>query len=242
MTTIGLIGGMSWESSLVYYRALNRAVRERRGRLHSADVLLRSLDFEAVVQLQKANRWDAAGAMLGEAARGLAAGGADCVLICTNTMHLVSDAVKAAAGIPLIDIIDATGAAIAAAGSRKPLLLATRYTMEHGFYAQQMGRSGIAVMTPATAADRGVIHDIIFDELCLGVVRSDSRAAARRIVEEGLAAGADSVILGCTELCLLLDETTLDCPVFDSTAIHVAAALDFVAEKDRTTGLAEQAA
>ncbi|MBB5755146.1 aspartate/glutamate racemase family protein [Prosthecomicrobium pneumaticum] len=230
MATIGLIGGMSWESTLVYYRRLNEAVRARRGGLHSADILLRSLDFESVVALQKAGRWDAAGALLGEAAAGLARGGADCVLICTNTMHLVSGAVREAAGIPLIDIIDETGRAIRAAGFERPLLLATRYTMEHGFYARQMReRSGLDVMTPAAAEDRGAIHGIIFEELCQGIVRPDSRAAAERIIADGLAGGADCVILGCTELCLLLDEAALPCPVFDSTGIHVEAALAFAA-------------
>lgn len=228
MTTIGLIGGMSWESTLVYYRQLNERVRASRGKHHSADILLRSLDFEHVIELQKAGRWDAAGKMLGDAAAGLEAGGADCILICTNTMHIVSGMVEAAVGIPLIDIIDETGGEIRKSGFYRPLLLATRYTMEHGFYARQMHeRSSIEVMTPLTAQDRTIVHDIIFDELCHGIVRPESAAAVKTVVASAREAGADCVILGCTELCLLLDEKALGCPVFDSTSIHVEAALAF---------------
>lgn len=227
MKTIGLIGGMSWESTLVYYRLLNEGVRARRGALHSADVLLRSLDFEPVVALQKAGRWDAAGALLGSAGAGLARAGADCVLICTNTMHLVSEAVERAAGVPLIDIIAETGRAVASAGCRRPLLLATRYTMEHGFYADRMrARAGVDVLVPE-AADRALVHGIIFDELCHGTVRDASRDALTAAIARGVAAGADGVILGCTEICLLLDPHRLEVPGFDSTALHVDAALDF---------------
>ena len=227
MKTIGLIGGMSWESTLVYYRMLNEGVRARRGALHSAAVLLHSLDFESVVRLQKAGRWDEAGAMLGAAGAGLARAGADCVLICTNTMHLVSGPVARAAGVPLIDIIAETGRELAAAGRRRPLLLATRYTMEQGFYAERMrAGAGIDVLVPG-ADDRATVHGIIFDELCQGLVRETSRRAMLDVIARGVAAGADSVILGCTEICLLLDPARLPVPGFDSTAIHAAAALDF---------------
>ncbi|MGI3902924.1 MAG: aspartate/glutamate racemase family protein [Janthinobacterium lividum] len=227
MKTIGLIGGMSWESTLVYYRLLNEGVRARLGALHSADVLLRSLDFQSVVSLQRAGRWDAAGALLGSAGAGLARAGADCVLICTNTMHLVSEAVERAAGVPLIDIIAETGREIAAAGRRKPLLLATRYTMEHGFYAERMRRgSGIEVLVPGVE-DRALMHGVIFDELCHGEIRDGSRARVLEVIACGVAAGADSVILGCTEICLLLDPDSLPVPGFDSTRIHARAALDF---------------
>ena len=233
METIGLIGGMSWESTLVYYRMLNEGVRARRGGLHSAAVLLHSLDFESVVRLQKAGRWDEAGTMLGAAGAGLARAGADCVLICTNTMHLVSEPVERAAGVPLIDIIAETGRDIAAAGCRRPLLLATRYTMEHGFYARRMrAGTGIDVVVPA-ADDRGLVHDIIFDELCQGLVRESSRARMMDVIARGVAAGADSVILGCTEICLLLDPGALPVPGFDSTAIHARAALDFALGAER---------
>ncbi|RYC33863.1 aspartate/glutamate racemase family protein [Lichenibacterium minor] len=227
MKTIGLIGGMSWESTLVYYRLLNEGVRARRGALHSADVLLHSLDFEAVVRLQKAGRWDEAGALLGRAGAGLARAGADCLLICTNTMHLVSGAVERAGGVPLIDIIAETGRAVASAGCRRPLLLATRYTMEHGFYADRMrDAAGIDPMVP-DAEDRALVHGIIFDELCQGIVRDASRARLMEAIGRGVARGADGVILGCTEICLLLDPDRLPVRGFDSTAIHAAAALDF---------------
>ena len=227
MKTIGLIGGMSWESTAVYYRLLNEAVRARRGALHSAPILLHSVDFEEVVRLQKAGRWDAAGALLARAGAGLAGAGADCLLICTNTMHLVSDAVAQAAGVPIVDIIVETGRTIAGAGRRRPLLLATRYTMEHGFYAERMkAASGVEVMVPEEP-DRTLVHDVIFDELCKGVVRDASRAAMIDVIRRGMAAGADSVILGCTEICLLLDPARLPCPGFDSTGIHVGAALAF---------------
>ncbi len=240
MKTIGLIGGMSWESTLVYYRLLNEGVRARLGALHSADVLLRSLDFESVVSLQKAGRWDAAGALLGSAGAGLARAGADCVLICTNTMHLVSEAVAEAAGVPLIDIIAETGRSMARAGCRRPLLLATRYTMEHGFYAERMRRSaGIDVMVPG-AEDRALVHGVIFDELCHGEIRDASRARMLEVIARGVAAGADGVILGCTEICLLLDPDALVVPGFDSTRIHAAAALDFALD-DAGTALRDAA-
>lgn len=233
MAMIGLIGGMSWESSLVYYRLLNEGVRKSRGGQHSAEILMHSVDFAAIVALQKAGRWDEAGTRLATIAARLEQGGADCVLICTNTMHLVADAVRGAISVPLIDIIAETGAAIRGAGLTRPLLLATRYTMEHGFYAERLrNAAGIEVMVPDAAEDRALVHDVIFSELCQGVVHDTSRGALKRIVEAGRAAGADSVILGCTELCLLLDQATLGCPLFDSTRIHVEAALAFAERTD----------
>ncbi|RJF87064.1 aspartate/glutamate racemase family protein [Oleomonas cavernae] len=233
MKMIGLIGGMSWESTAVYYRQINEAMRQRLGSLHSADIILRSVDFEQVVKLQRADSWDEAGAMLGDAAAGLVRAGADCVLICTNTMHLVADQVGAQAGVPLINIIDETGRVIAASGRRRPLLLATRYTMEHGFYTQRLGRQGgIEALVP-NEIDRAAVHSIIFEELCQGIVRESSRARLMEIVARGIAAGADSVILGCTEICLLLDPDALPVQGFDSTAIHARAAVDFALAADR---------
>ncbi|WP_082652594.1 aspartate/glutamate racemase family protein [Aureimonas sp. AU12] len=227
MKRIGLIGGMSWESTAVYYRMLNEAVRARAGGLASADVLIHSLDFAEVVALQKAGRWDLAGALLAESAGRLERAGADCVLICTNTMHLVSQTVASAVAIPLIDIIEETGAALANAGIRRPLLLATRYTMEHGFYADRMeAHCGIRPIVP-NEADRASVHGIIFEELCAGRVLDGSRKALKAIIARGRAAGADSVILGCTEICLSLDPGALELPGFDSTAIHAAAAIRF---------------
>jgi len=239
--TIGLIGGMSWESTLVYYRLLNEGVRARLGALHSADVLLHSLDFESVVRLQTAGRWDEAGTLLGAAGAGLVRAGADCVLICTNTMHLVSEAVERASRVRLVDIIVETGRAVTATGRRRPLLLATRYTMEHGFYADRMrGACGLDVVVPE-AADRTLVHDVIFDELCRGIVREESRARLLEAIGRGVAAGADSVILGCTEICLLLDPGTLPVPGFDSTALHVEAALAFALDGAAGDGLCEAA-
>jgi aspartate racemase len=225
MKTIGLIGGMSWESTAVYYRLINTLVRERLGGLRSAEILLRSIDFDRVVALQRAGDWDGAGALLGDVAEALVKGGADSVLICTNTMHLVADQVAARPGVRLIHVIDETAAAICAAGCRRPLLLATAYTMEHGFYRDRMAAYGLQIQVP-DAAGRAAVHSVIFDELCRGIVRAESRARLMAIVAQGVAAGADSVILGCTEICLLLDPDALGCPGFDSTAIHARAAVD----------------
>ncbi|WP_152046422.1 aspartate/glutamate racemase family protein [Aureimonas psammosilenae] len=227
MKTIGLIGGMSWESSAVYYRLLNEAARARFGGLASADVLLHSLDFSAVVALQKAGRWDLAADMLAASAGKLQLAGADCVLICTNTMHLVADQVAATLSVPLIDIVAETGAAITASGRHRPLLLATRYTMEHGFYAKRMQEtSGISPIVP-NEEDRALVHRVIFDELCQGIVSQASREAMLAVVERGRMAGADCVILGCTEICLLLDPDALVLPGFCSTRIHADAAARF---------------
>ncbi|MCV6584553.1 MAG: aspartate/glutamate racemase family protein [Marinibacterium sp.] len=226
MNTIGLIGGMSWESTATYYRMINEGIRDASGGLSSADLLLHSLDFSRVVALQQAGQWDAAGQMLGRAGAGLQAAGADCLLICTNTMHLVADDVRRMTNVPLIDIIDETASALKAAGKRRPLLLATRYTMEHGFYADQMGRHGIDVTVPG-ASDRGIVHDVIFDELCQGQLQDRSRQNYARIVEDARADGADAVILGCTEISLLVGPSDLALPCFDSTEIHARAAIRF---------------
>jgi len=226
MKTIGLIGGMSWESTATYYRYINEAVRNELGGLASAGVILNSLDFSSVVALQKADRWEEAGVLLGSAGAGLARAGADCVLICTNTMHLVADKVARMSGVPLIDIIDETAAALVADGRKRPLLLATRYTMEHGFYSNRMAAHEIDVVVP-DAGDRLAVHEIIFNELCQGVVREESRASLHRIIAKSAASGADSVILGCTEIQLLIDANELALPGYDSTAIHADAAVRF---------------
>ncbi|SON57891.1 Aspartate racemase [Hartmannibacter diazotrophicus] len=224
MKTIGLIGGMSFESSAVYYRLVNEQVRAALGSLHSAEVLMHSVDFQTIVDMQKAGRWDLAAERLASVAKGLERAGAGCILICTNTMHLVADEVAGEISIPLINIIDETASALRASGVRRPLLLATRYTMEHGFYTERMARHGLSPMTP-DAAGRALVHDIIFNELCAGIVREESRAALLRLIEQAKADGADAVILGCTEICLILDPANLPLPGFDSTAIHAAAAV-----------------
>jgi aspartate racemase len=226
MRKIGLIGGMSFEASAVYYRLINEAVRQRLGGLHSAELLLHSVDFQRIVELQQAGRWTDAGALLAAVARGLEGAGADCVLICANTMHLVADAVAEAIGVPLVHIIDETARHLLAASCRKPLLLATRYTMEHGFYAERMQRHGITLSVPS-AEGRTLTHDIIFKELCAGQVLAPSREVLLGLIDEARADGADAVILGCTELCLILDPAQLCLPAFDSTAIHATAAVDF---------------
>lgn len=238
MRTIGLIGGMSWESTAVYYRQINEIVRTRLGGLASARIAMQSLDFAEVVALQKSDRWDDAAALLSDAARRLEGAGADCILICTNTMHLVADAVAASVSVPLIDIRQETGLTLAAAGKRRPLLLATRYTMEHGFYADYMrAEFGIEVVVPSEI-DRAKIHSVIFDELCCGIVKEESRHALEKIIQRGRDAGADCVILGCTEICLSLTDDNVALPVFDSTTIHSRAAvahalgMDFTSEQD----------
>ncbi len=243
MKRIGLIGGMSWESTATYYRLLNEAVREARSPLASADVLLHSLDFSAVVALQKAGRWDAAAEMLADSARRLERAGADCVLICTNTMHLVSAEVEAAVSIPLIDIIRETGRTLRAHGHSRPLLLATRYTMEHGFYADRMEReAGFRPLVP-DETDRALVHRVIFEELCAGRVDPASARAFEAVVERGRAAGADSVVLGCTEIGLLIDPERLALPGFCSTQIHADAATRFaLGEENGSNKLRERIA
>ncbi|MBI5131094.1 MAG: aspartate/glutamate racemase family protein [Rhodopseudomonas palustris] len=227
MKTIGLIGGMSWESTAVYYRRLNERVRSVCGGLHSAEILLRSVDFDSIVAMQTAGDWDGATRMLQKIARDLEAAGADCVLICTNTMHKIADAVQSAIEIPLLNIIDVCAQQLKAAGARRPLLLATRYTMEHDFYRERMSRRhGLVPLVPE-ADDRTAVHDIIFGELCCGIIRDDSRQRYLEIIARGRAAGADSVILGCTEIGLLLRPENIDLPAFDTTLLHADAAVDF---------------
>ncbi|MBC2774795.1 aspartate/glutamate racemase family protein [Rhizobium sp. AQ_MP] len=226
MKTIGLIGGMSFESSAVYYRQVNEAVRARLGGLASAEVLMHSVNFEEIVALQKMGRWDLAAKRLADVARGLEQAGAACVLICTNTMHMVADEVEAALSVPLIDIIDETARALKAGGAKRPLLLATRYTMEQPFYAERMKRHGIEIMVPDEAG-RAATHGIIFDELCAGRILDPSRDRLIEIIKTAKADGADSVILGCTEICLILDPVKLPLSGYDSTTIHAEAAVEF---------------
>lgn len=226
MRTIGLIGGMSWESTAVYYRLINEAIRDRLGGLHSGKIAMHSVDFDDVVRLQKADRWDEAAKLLGSAGAGLVRAGADCVLICTNTMHMVSEPVAKLSGVPLIDIIDVTADALNKAGIKKPLLLATRYTMEHGFYSDRMKAHGLTVSTP-DAEGRQLIHDVIFEELCQGKLEDTSHARVMGLIDKAVADGADGIILGCTEISLLIDPDSLPVRGFDSTRIHAAAAVDF---------------
>ncbi|ALN83380.1 putative aspartate/glutamate racemase [Lysobacter capsici] len=222
--TLGLLGGMSWESTLPYYRVINETVRERLGGLHSARLLLYSVDFAEVERLQHAGDWDAAGALLGRAARSLRDGGAELLVICTNTMHKVADAVETASGLPLLHIADPTGAAIRAAGLTKIGLLGTRFTMEQAFYRQRLiERHGLDVIVPDDDG-RELVHKVIYEELCLGRIRDESREAYRRIIAELAARGAQGVILGCTEIGLLIGPADVEVPLFDTTALHARAA------------------
>lgn len=226
MRKLGLIGGMSFEGSAIYYRKINEAVRERLGGLHSADILMHSVDFQTIVDMQKSGRWDDAGQYLASVARGLERAGADCVMLCAVTMHLVAPAVEAAITVPFIHIVDVTAERMKAAGCRKPLLLATRYTMENGFYPARMERHDIEVMVP-DAEGRTLTHDIIFNELCAGKVLEPSREVLVGLIEKAKVEGADSLIFGCTEICMILKPDNLPMLGFDSTDIHVAAAVEF---------------
>lgn len=224
MKTLGLLGGMSWESTLPYYRLINETVRERLGGLHSARLLLYSVDFAEVERLQHAGDWDAAGRLLGQAARCLRDGGAQLLVICTNTMHKVADAVEAASGLPLLHIADPTGAAIRAAGLSRIGLLGTRFTMEQEFYRQRLiERHGLDVIVP-DAAGRDLVHRVIYEELCLGRIRDESRQAYREVIAGLVARGAQGVILGCTEIGLLIGSGDVEIPLFDTTALHARAA------------------
>jgi len=224
LRTLGLLGGMSWESTLPYYRLINQTVRERLGGLHSARLLLYSVDFAQVERLQHAGDWDAAGALLGGAARSLRDGGAQLLVICTNTMHKVADAVEQAAQLPLLHIADPTGAAIRAAGLGRIGLLGTRFTMAQDFYRQRLQqRHGLDVLVPGEA-EREAVHRIIYDELCLGVIREESRQIYRDVIAGLVARGAQGAILGCTEIGLLIGEGDVDVPLFDTAALHARAA------------------
>ncbi len=226
MKSIGLIGGMSWESTVLYYQTINREVARRLGGLHSGRIQLCSLDFAQVAAGQQANDWDGLARQLGEAAQGLTRAGADCVLIATNTMHKVAPQVQAAIEVPLLHIADATAAAIGRAGCRRVALLGTRYTMEQPFYREHLARAGIETLVPE-AADRNAVHQIIFDELCRGQVLDRSRQTLQAIVERLTRQGAEGVVLGCTELPLLLGPADVPLPVFDTTTLHALAAVDF---------------
>ncbi len=224
MQTIGLIGGMSWESSALYYRLLNQGVRSQLGGLHSAECLLLSVDFADVEAMQAEGRWDDAAQLLASAARDLESGGADLLLLCTNTMHKVADEVQAAVTIPLLHLADATAQAVKAAGHTRVGLLGTAFTMEQDFYVGRLRANALDVVVPL-GEDRAVVHRIIYDELCLGEVRDLSRDEYRRIIAGLVDAGAQGVILGCTEIELLITQADCPVPVLPTTSLHVAAAL-----------------
>lgn len=226
MKTIGIIGGMSAESTAVYYQLINRETNRRLGLNHSAEILLYSIDFERIVRLQKAGGWTEAAGILAQAALKLQNAGSEAVVLATNTMHKVADAIEAVLDVPFIHLIDVTAAALKRQGVQKAALLGTRFTMNDGFYAARMAQSGIETLVPDEAAQQE-IHRIIFEELCLGIIREEARGFYRRQIDGLKQAGAEAVILGCTEIGLLITQADSALPVFDSTGLHVQAAVDF---------------
>lgn len=222
MLTIGMLGGMSWESSAEYYRLANVLVRERLGGLHSAKVVLHSVDFAEIERMQAEGRWDDAGKALAQAATGVQAAGADFLLICTNTMHKVFDQVQAAIDVPVIHLGDTTALAIRNAGLTTVGLLGTGFTMDQPFYRERLESHGLKVLLPSTQ-DRATVHRIIYDELCVGVVRDESRRAYQDVIARF--DGAEGIILGCTEIELLISQADVPLPVFPTTRLHVEAAV-----------------
>ena len=227
MKVIGLIGGMSWESTVPYYCHINELVKQRLGGLHSARIVLYSVDFHDIEKLQHAGRWDEAGAILAAAAQALVAAGADFIVLCTNTMHKVVGAIESAVTIPVLHIADATAAEIQRAALRRVGLLATRFTMEQDFYRGRLeSQHGIDVIVP-DEGERELVHRVIYDELCLGVISDTSRERYRESIARLVERGAEGIIFGCTEIGLLVSQADSPVPVFDTAQIHAAAAVEF---------------
>lgn len=231
MKTLGLIGGMSWESTIPYYRMINEQVKQRLGGLHSARLVLYSVDFQQIEHLQRAGDWQQAGEILGAAARSLRLAGAETIVVCTNTMHKVAQQIETLGELPLLHIADATAEQIKRRGVRRIGLLGTQFTMEQDFYRGRLQQHGIEVLVPKEE-DRKIVHRIIYEELCLGIIRPESRDEYRRIINQLEQQGAEGVILGCTEITLLVGEEDARVPVFDTTAIHAAAAADYALGED----------
>jgi aspartate racemase len=229
MKTIGLIGGMSWESSLEYYRILNEETKRILGQTHSADCLMYSFDFDEVEKLQRRGDWDELTKLMVNRALDLKHGGAECIVICTNTMHLMAGAIKTATGLPLIHIADETGKAIKEKGLNKVLLLGTKFTMEGDFYKEKLKYYEIETMIP-NEADREIIHQIIYNELILGVFSDESREKYKVIIEKLAKEGAEGVILGCTEIPLLIKDADVSITVFDTTDIHAKGAVRYATD------------
>ena len=227
MQVIGLIGGMSWESTVPYYRHINEAVKARLGGLHSARLVLYSVDFQEIEHLQKTGDWARAGDILADAARALAAAGAQCIVLCTNTMHKVAPAIEAAVALPLLHIADPTADAIKRAGLSRVGLLGTRFTMEQSFYRDRLSQQhGLAVLVPPPE-DRALVHCVIFEELCLGQVLPASRLHYQRVMADLVAQGAQGIILGCTEISLLVTQADCSVPLFDTTHLHAVGAAEW---------------
>jgi aspartate racemase len=230
MKRIGLLGGMSWESSIVYYRLVNEAVRTRLGGLHSADCIFRSVDFAGIEALQKSGRWDDAAEVLAGEAQGLVDAGAELLVLCTNTMHKVADAITEAIDIPFVHIADTTADAIRAAGFTSAGLLATAYTMEQDFYVGRLRDvHGLDVLVP-NAHDRRIVHEVIYNELCVGIVEESSRREYRRIIRSLADRGAECLLFGCTEIGLLVTPTDASVRVFDTTVLHAEKAVELALE------------
>lgn len=226
MKTIGLIGGMSWQSSLEYYRIVNDLVSRRLNGLHSAKCILYSFDFEEIAEKQRKSEWGKLGEMLSNAAKSLEGSGADVILICTNTMHKVADAVAEAVNVPLLNIIDVTAERIKKAGLKKVGLLGTKFTMEDDFYRDRLKINGLSVLVPEPE-DRDFIHKVIFNELCRGILKKESKKGFLEIIEQLVTKGAEGIILGCTEIPLLVSNDDINVPLFDTTRIHAESAVEF---------------
>ncbi|HUB04153.1 MAG TPA: aspartate/glutamate racemase family protein [Solirubrobacteraceae bacterium] len=225
MKRIGLLGGMSWESSSEYYRLINEYTRERLGGLHSADCLLRSVDFAEIEQLQRDGAWERAGERLAREASALVAGGAELLVLCTNTMHRVADAITAVIDVPFVHIADTTAHAVRARGMTRVGLLATAYTMEQDFYVGRLRDLHDLVVLVPPEPDRRVVHDVIYRELCVGVVSQESREEYRRIMRALADEGAEAILFGCTEIDLLVGADDSPVPVFDTTQLHARRAV-----------------
>lgn len=226
MKTIGLIGGMSWESSSEYYRILNEEIKQRLGGLHSSKCVLYSVDFEEIEVCQRNNEWEKAAQILTGAAHSLEASGADFIIICTNTMHKVAEEIQAGVHIPLLHIADVTAQEVISKGINVVGLLGTRYTMEQDFYKARLEAQGIKVLIPEEA-DRVIVNDVIFNELCLGQILEESRANYQRIIQNLIELGAKGIILGCTEIGLLVKSEDSTVPLFDTTELHAKEAVNF---------------
>ncbi len=225
MRCIGLLGGMSWESSIEYERLINEGVRERLGGTHSADLIIRSYDFAAIEALQQTARWEDASALLAADARRLQDAGADLIVLCSNTMHVCAPAIEAAIDVPFVHLADATARAVLDAGVRTVALLGTRYTMEGEFYRERLEAHGLDVLVP-DEPDRTTVHDVIYEELVRGVLREESKRAYLDVIERLRAAGAEGVIAGCTEIELLVGADDVGVPWFPTTRLHSQAAVD----------------
>ena len=227
MKTIGLLGGMSWESTALYYKSINEGIKARLGGLHSAKISLYSVNFEEIEKLQHQGNWDETAVILGNAAKSVEAGGADFLLICTNTMHKVASEIEAAISIPILHIADATAERLLTDGVKKVGLLGTRFTMEQDFYKNRLtDKFGIEVLVP-NDDDRTVVHDVIYKELCLGEIKPSSKQQYLNIVKRLHGQGAEAVIMGCTEITLLIGQKDTDIPLYDTTAIHAEEAVNW---------------